>query len=238
MERILERLKKLFALANDKRGNEHEAEVAWNVAEALMRQHHIDRAAVDRTLDQPTYQWSEEFVAAGFPIPVSSYVSWFGTLSLNVARFTDCRVSRARMPEGGAGVRFQGDAVDTLYAKWLCESLRDQCRTLSALFVGSREERKSYRYGFVNMVGIKMRNLKNEREWVLRRADEAQGNGHALVAVEKKLAMRDAKFGPQRVCTIGGQGRNAYGWNAGDDAGSRANLNRPLGSTPRKMLTS
>jgi hypothetical protein len=230
------KIEKLMAVATDGRGNEFEAEIALRQAEMLMRKHGIDVADLqERTGEKPVYTWATVLVPAGAPKPVKDAPSWFGYLITGIGKFTDTKVSYARSAEHGMCVQFQGDEIDVQYAVWLVKHLRDDCRQQSLMFTGPRYERESFRKAYAVRVQQRMAELAIERKEALRA--HATSTGTALMVVENKVALRDAKFGEQRYARARSVSLHAAGAQAGRAAGDRASFNRSVGGASHFALT-
>lgn len=219
-----EKIEKLMAMANDGRGNEFEAEAALRQAEKLMRKHGIGAAELqERTGTKPIYSWGAILVPAGAPKPISTTVSWFGTIGVGIAKFTDTIVRWERHPLHGMCLSFKGDAFDVEFAVWLAKHLRDDARRQSAAFLGSRAEKEDFRVAYASRVQARMVEAVAER----RRAYASAGT--ALVVVNTKIAMRDEHFGGGNRFSRGkGRRMGSYAQEAGRAAGDRAGINRPI----------
>lgn len=83
-ERILEKIRKCLALANDKRGDPNTAAIALRQAQALMRQHNIDEVSVDASICGDQYLQSK--------FSVKKPAQWETNLMVRVAEAFACDV--------------------------------------------------------------------------------------------------------------------------------------------------
>ena len=234
MSDVRDRIKKLLAMANDSRGNEHENETAMRMAERLMRQHNIDVADLEASTGKKTiYNWRSVIIPVGEKAkPCNWSPMWMGFLGVGVGRFTDCRASWMDHPEFQRCMKFEGDETDIEYAAWLFKMLRDHGYSESKSVVGNHRE--TFRKAYALRLCERMTQLRKERDVAMKEA--VTKTGTALMVVQNKLALRDAEFGKQKI-------RNqrtkfaSQGFNQGRAAAERVNFNRPIGSSaqPRQL---
>jgi hypothetical protein len=226
MDNVKDKITKLLAMAKDGRGNEHEAEIAMRMAERLMRQHDIDVADLEASTGKKTvYSWRSVNIPVGeLGKLCNRSPMWAGFLGVGVAQFTDCKASWVDDAEYLRCMRFEGDETDIEYAAWLFKMLRDFGYAESKS-VGGRH-RETFRKAFAIRLCERMRTLRMERDEALRQA--VTKTGTALMAVENKIALRDAEFGKQQVR----KQRTTFaseGFREGSSAADRVKLNRPIG---------
>jgi hypothetical protein len=233
-EKVRDRVKKLLAMAQHERSNEHEAEVAMKMAERLMREHNIELAELESsTGTQTVYTWRSITIPVGeFAKRQTWFPMWIGYLSMGVAKFTDCKVVRIRNDEYGDCVKFQGDETDLEYAAWLFKKLCDFGYAESRSVPGA--QRETFRRSYAIRLQERMRALKQEQTEALRQAVTTTGT--ALMVVQNKIALRDAEFGKQKVShrlsRLGSQG-----FHEGRAAADRATFNRPIGGAQQRRLS-
>jgi hypothetical protein len=236
MNDVKDKIAKLMAMANDGRGNAFEAEAALRLAQKLMTKHNIDIAEIcARDNTKPVYNWQTVAVPAGAPKPVDKAVGWFGALCVGIAKFTDTAAAWKRVDGHGMCITFSGDAVDVEYAVWLAKHLRDNVRSQSATFPGTRSDKENFRVAMVVRVSERLRILSAERETELRAAP----TGSAMVLVTNKIALRNQHFGgAARYGTTRRGCDNQHAHASGRAAGDRVGIGRPMqGSNHAGMLT-
>lgn len=232
MDDVKTKIAKLLAMANDGRGNEHEMEAALRQAQKLMTKHNIDVADIQmRTGKGPVYNWITILVPVSLP-PATSWPLWINFIGTGIGGFTDCHVTLRRHHEHGTCMAYSGDEEDVHYAVWLFKMLRDRIRAESSQYEGSRGERTEFRKGMATRICQRMKDLRAAAKEEL---EALTGSGStALAIIDTKIALRDEKFGKQKVRT-----RNEYpqygGREAGAKAGDRVGLNRPIGADRRSI---
>lgn len=235
-DRIKDKIAKLMAMATDQRGNEHEAEAALRQAQKLMAAHAIELNEIaTRTGTRPVWEWRTVSVPVS-PKPVKDAPIWMNWIAIGVAKFTDCTAAITHVPPHGACIKYSGDATDVEYAVWLTKNLRDEARILGRMHSGNARAKEEFRRGYALRVYNRLDAMRKERDATLQQATTATGT--ALMVVNQKIAERDERFGAQQY----GKARPVR-WNtgahmAGQEAGSRANLNRPVGSQPKAKIGS
>ncbi len=190
-KKILDRIKKLLAMANDA-SSPNEAAIAAKRAKALMNEHNVSEAdAIGGSLDLddigeknvgPTY--------ARFP-------KWLSQLAIGVAKYSDTHVVFGWAPRTANGTRrkvltFRGELTDLEVADYLFTYLK---RTIERLCTEHGfewpAERDSFKKGAaMEVVDTLERMAEEERQWF---ADD--GNKKALVLIDKKQALIKKKFG-------------------------------------------
>lgn len=111
---MLEKVRKVLALARDNSGNENEKQSALEHANRLMAAYGIAEAEVDmKTIDQGDMIFGECMAGPDGKAPERGKVyrqcpSWAGILAVGVARFTDSIVIR-KSTEFGEVLVFQGE---------------------------------------------------------------------------------------------------------------------------------
>lgn len=235
MSDIRDKIKKLVAMANDSRGNEHENETAMRMADSLMSKHNIDAADLEASTGKQTvYAWASTTIPVGEKArPMSWRPLWTGFLGMGVGKFTDCKVVCVLDANYGECLRFLGDEADIEYAAWLFKRLRDYGYAESKSVAG--RHRDTFLKSYAIRLQDRMNVLRAERDASMKAAVTTAGT--ALMVVETKLALRDAEFGKQ------GHGRTSRvkfasdGFTQGRAAAERVNFNRPIGGAARQRLS-
>jgi len=242
--RMLEKVRKLLAMARDGRGNEHEEQIAMRQANRLMAEYGIaeaeaDMAAIDRgEMVFGTVQCGPDGRAPEQGRVYRSMPSYAGILSIGVARFTDSVVVRKRN-EFGELLVFQGEKEDVLLARWLfgvlVESiLREQRKSGWT----ARGDANSFRSAAAGTLQTRLCNLARERSVIMQEA-KAQSNSRALVVVDRKQAIIAERFGAQRTSTRRSSVCASGAYYAGKTAGASINIpsGRPIAGANNHRLT-
>ncbi len=147
MDKVLERIRKLLALANDNRADTQEAAVAAGMAAKMMAKYQVDAADViiaelgsvdclDEVIMQPRMgEWDDRQTR----IP-----KWCKIMGGTIAELTDtrCLTSWATLPNGRneSVIKFQGYKADAKFAEYLMNFVVSTLRRLRADF------KKSFTY--------------------------------------------------------------------------------------------
>lgn len=235
-EAVRAKIAKLMALAQDAGANQFEAEAAMRQAEKLMRLHAIEAADIQAaTGKKPQYDWARVLVPARVPVPVTTAVTWFGSLAVAVAKFTDTAAAWKRTAEHGMCIELRGDSCDLGYAVYLQKHLRDAIRHDSNKFAGTRREREDFRRAMVGRIAERLQALKREQREAMEKVATATSN--ALVIITSKIALRDEFFGHKPRYTSGGNRHyDNYALGAGRAAGDKVGFGRPIGQSTTRAL--
>ena len=235
MSDVRDRIKKLLAMANDDRGNEHENETAMRMADKLMRQHNIDVADLEESTGKTTtYIWATTVIPLGeFAKRMTWRPMWTGFLGMSVGKFTDCKVQWSENEDYGHCIKFMGDETDIEYAGWLFKKMRDFGYAESKAVEG--KHRDTFLKAYALKLGERMRKLRIERDAALKAA--VTRTGTALMVVENKVALRDAEFGKQGVGRKTNVRFASDGFHQGRAAAERVTFNRPIGSQAKQQLS-
>lgn len=213
-----EKAAKLMRLAGNHAASEQEAATALRQAQALMREHAIQAAALDTGAG--TFDWDEAMVAPQPGRATRRPIRWLGIIALGVSRFTDTRSTWYRNGDGMQLI-FRGEAADVAWAVWLTGYLRDTIRRASAAWTGTRREREDFRMGMVTRLRQRMRELHADRY-------QDSTASTALVWVDRKQAALDDRFGPQSTQPGRTVQRQARALQAGRDTAERVTFHRPV----------
>ncbi len=171
-EKILERVKRLLAMANDV-SSPNEASIAAARARSLMDQYQIHEETISLTQEQ---QFDE--VSSG---SCNKYIQrWISLLSVAVSKLNDCQAVIRRSPLG-SDIVYRGFKSDTQMAKLLHEFLVDSCeKFLKQSEIKSATERNYYRIGFACEMQAKVEEILKERQTVV------YSSGTSLILQKKK----------------------------------------------------
>lgn len=122
LKKILARVQKMLAIAQDSRADPNEAATAAAQAEKLMRKYQIDHAdVVTASFKQSDSFETRDVVVAmrrgqgHLPKEVPKWGQW---LSVNVAKMHDCHVANVGQGAPGARLRFYGYGPDVECCAW------------------------------------------------------------------------------------------------------------------------
>lgn len=245
-EKIIERIRRLLAMANDT-SSPHEAGIAARRVQKLMEEynlHNVESILSDLEDDANVGQETvTNFKVAGRSKKAAKECPpWVGRLSIAVARLFDCEV-RITSAEPLTGVRgsvalaFYGYKTDLEVCKWTFEYLLNEVRRFNRQASkqygkGNRELLGDYRLGLVNGILQVIKEAAREKELAKQ---AVTSTGTSLMVVKHDAIAK--KFGEFRYGVARGKRVNATAWEHGVSDGKSVNLSRPLpGSVNRKAL--
>jgi len=222
-EKVVEKLRKLLAMANDGRGNETEAETALRHAEALMRKHGIESAdIVLKEMQAGTLKTDSVVVdtLSGARVP-----KWIGYLVIGIGKLTDTIVMGSPIDGYRAGIKFCGTPEDVQMAAFLLPYLMEAIdRERKRDGVGYHVQQ--YRVAAALVLQKRMKDLRAERDKVFEASSST-----ALMVIDKKLQVIKEKFGEQETKQTKSNLTNMHVANLGAAAGKRINLSQQVGHT-------
>lgn len=191
--RVIEKVRKLFAMAHHETSNEQEAETALRQAEALLRKHNL--TMTDITPEEAKSNVKESVMAKYKWTPSRAPV-WVQSLSTALADLTDTYVMWTPAASNDSHVRnrqcnlvFVGAEADIVTAGEMFNYLYNTCINLcDAHFEGqilgrqAKTYKNSYRYGMV--VRLRERIVKMVAEKKAQFQEAAQ-TGTSLVVIKK-----------------------------------------------------
>lgn len=224
-EKVLDRVRKLLALAQS--DNVNEAATAAAAAERLMAEHKLEMADVEARTGQAD---DEDVVDFEISEDTTRFVGWRSNLVTVLAEVNGCDVihwQKARWERPNAlSFKVVGRASDTQAVSYLFKYLANEVDRLCTRegHGYGRSFANSFRHGAVATIAERLRAQKREREAALRAAADL---GHkasevALVVVDRDAAAvaayKDKKFPDLRSFRLGGARLND-GYHAGREAG-------------------
>lgn len=234
IRKVVARIQKMLAIANDERANPNEAAAAASQAEKMMRKYQIDHAAVmaEEFKDADNFETMDCHVAmkrdvGHRPKHVPPWGQW---LAAGVAKLYDCHCNIISPAEGGL-IRFYGYAADVACAAWtfnyLVGATIRSCRQFQKPgpdgVKRTKPESASFRNGFVIAVCRKITFMVEERERELQEATLSR----ALVvlkrdAVQERFGEFNYKSGNHKI------GHDTYGaaFAAGIQEGKKVDVGR------------
>ena len=234
--KMLEKVRKLLAMARDGRGNANEEETAMRQANKLMAEYGIAEAECDMAainageMSFGEAQCGPDGKAPGQGKVYRSCPTWAGVLGVGVARFTDTVIIRRDTQHGQMFV-FQGECEDVLLARWLFAVLVHSIQAEQRDSGWTRKaEASSFRSAAAGALQRRLKTLADERKAMYQKA-QAESNSRALVVVDRKQLEIVKRFGEQKTSNH----RSSYSSHgaaiAGQDAGRRITIpaGRPVG---------
>jgi len=227
--RLIEKIKKLLALASDPAAAPQEAETAARQAAFLMTQNDLDLADLEAV--ELAAQWDmTSQVAQGCRPGKRNAVEvppWIGIIAWGVKIFT-----RTRASNGQGTVTFMGPREDVVLAAWLHEYLLNQAYAASkGLGLG---EANRFRNGFASALQGRLKALAKARN----AADQevgASSTGTSLVRVQDSRRQEMEKFfGSENKGKSSKVGQSVDGYLAGQKASIPTN--RPLAASSNRLL--
>ncbi len=241
---MIEKVRKIMAIARDGRGNVNEEQAALERANALMAEYGIAEAECDMgMLDRNEMEYGEVEVGLdGQPLkPGKVYrklPTWTSMLSLGVARFTDTIVGTKTTASGLVFV-YRGEKNDVLFARWLLGVLVEavQREQKASGWTGIRESTE-FRNAAGSTLAKRLRTLSEERRATYQKA-QADSGCRAIMVVDRKQAEIAKYFGRQHTKSVR-YSKSTGAHIAGSEAGSRITIPTapPVGgsTTQRKAI--
>jgi hypothetical protein len=243
-QRMLEKVRKLLAIARDTRGNGNESETAMRQANKIMAEYGIEEAEADMAaIDAGEMIFGEARSTWDGATPRDGRVdktipSYANVLSLGVARFCDC-ISHITHSAHGKVLVFKGERDDVLMARWLVGVLvQAVINEQRASGWKSRSDANLFRISAAAVLQKRLTALAKERKVMYEQAAK-ESFSRALMVVDRKALEIVSRFGAQKISSVRFGSSGNYGAReAGANAGNRINIpsGRPIaggGSTPR-----
>lgn len=236
LEAVFRRLKKLFAVAEDGRGDPAEAAAAAAMAEKIMRTYQIEQGDlfVDETTGADAFaEWdvggTEDMMPAR---PMRIIEKWAGRLCVAVAKLNDCQAVMGPFDKlMGKTIRFRGLKSDVEMCKFtykmVVNNMNMQVKRLKPEFP------KSFRTGYAHEVCLSLGRALEEK----KREMQGAANSRALVVVKENAVIKhygEVKYGTSQV-----DAKDASSYNQGREEGRKLNPTmRGVSSTtnPTKVL--
>lgn len=237
LDRTMERVRKLLAIAEDERADANEAAAAAAMADKIMRKFQIEHAdVVARSMSRADSFDSQDVSAlmkraAGAnpdwyrPTKVPMWAQWLAT---KIATLHDCQARLAETKELGACLRFSGYKADTQVAAWTFDYLsnamisstrrwqKDAKTTLGR--ARGKDESESYRRGFIMSLNASIVKLIAEKTKEMQQASSSR----ALVLVKAQAVAE--RFGVVKYGTSRSRTSDGDAFSAGREAGKAVNV--------------
>ncbi len=173
MDRIIEKISKLLAMANDS-SSPNEAMIAARRARALMDKHQLEVSDIEAAK-------GSQFLELKYELNGSRTPKWMVSLASASSSLNDCRVLRQRgIYDTNMSFVFQGFKADTIVAKLTFEYFVEACeRQLERLKLKGASKRNFFRLGFAQQVSYRYALIVNERQQTM-----VSSTGTALIPLK------------------------------------------------------
>lgn len=219
-EKLLDRIRKLYAMSREQESSPHEAEIALRRCQSLMQRFGITEADLE----------TSEFGVSTIGRQFRAIPSYVGVMSSAVALLHDC------VCVDTGTIEFRGYSIDTEVASmtfaYLTESMEQSLKVRKK--IGSVEPGRAasfdYRVGFAVAVLERCRTIDAERKAFDKKAELAQSGISGGSLVVRKLAMvregclQDVQIGRKRRVRY----RNGDAHAAGATDGNKVSLNTQI----------
>ena len=222
--KILDRVRKLFAMSQQENASANEAAIAAKRCRFLMDKHGVSEADLA----------TSEFLS----LDISTYKKrpkWHSLLVLGIAVANDCIVESIRDGRGGTlTTTFKGFEQDVLLAQLMFEYLTGAMDRLYKEFsqdegVSGKAYRMSFNYGFAAEMQKRLFDMAKERAAVVNEA-----TGTSLVVVKNQLVAEE--FGKQGVARRAHHASDRGALNSGKAAAKRVGLNSQVAGSGQRLL--
>ena len=186
-DRVIEKVKKLLALASDPSAAPNEAETASRQAASLMAKYNIDLAALSQAELEAEWDITELSMPGCRPGKKNprEVPTWIGVMAFGVKVYT-----RTRVIARGGYVLYRGPRQDCELAQWMLKALIDLAYKQSK----ASSDPHAFRNGFASAVQARLKAMAADRD----RADQEAGST-ALVVVDKLKLKLDELYGAERT---------------------------------------
>lgn len=184
-DRIIEKVKKLLALASDPSAAPNEAETASRQAASLMAKYNLDLASLSQAELEAEWDITELSMPGGRPgkKDPKEVPTWIGIMAYGVKVYT-----RTRVIARGGYVLYRGPRQDCELAQWMLKALIDLAYKQSK----ASSDPHAFRNGFASAVQARFKAMAADR-------DQAEEGSTALVVVDKLRAKLDELYGAERT---------------------------------------
>lgn len=220
LEAVFRRLKKLFAIAEDGRGDPAEAAAAASQAEKIMRHYQIEQGDlfINETTGADAFaEWDVGGTEDMLPSrPMRIIEKWAGRLCVAVAKLNDCQAVIGPFDKLlGKTIRFRGLKPDVEMCKFtykmVVNNMNMQVHRLKP------EAPKSFRTGYALEVCQSLQRALEEK----KREMQGAVNSRALVVVKENAVVKhygEVKYGTSQV-----DAKDANSFNQGREEGRKLN---------------
>lgn len=243
-EKILERIRRLFAMAKDS-SSPNEAAIAARRAQKLVEEHNLDNVeSILGDLEDDDSLGEERItkfkVAANSKKVAREVPLWVNRLAVSVSRLFDCQVKIVSAAEqtgvyGSKAIAFFGYKTDLTVCKWTFEFLLDQIRRFNRRArdeygTGNRAKLGDYRDGLITGIHeVIAEALKAKKE-----AAQANSTGTALIVVKQDAIAK--KYGDFNYTSRPTRLSDHDAYSRGIRDGRSINLSQPLSGPTNKLI--
>ena len=224
-DRIIDKIKKLLALAQDPGAAPNEAETAARQAAALMAKHDLDQLDIS----QDAWDMVELEMPGARPgkKDPKEVPPWIGFMAVGVASFTRTRALKAR-----GYIKFRGPRQDVELSQWMLKALIDLAYNASK--GRSISEANAFRNGFAVAIQARLKRMAQDRAEADKDLAQSSG-GRNLVAIDQRASIMDKLWGPEGRPGRSNASRSDEGYSAGQSA--HIPTNRPVSQGSMLYLT-
>lgn len=222
-ERIIEKVKKLLALASDPSAAPNEAATASRQAASLMAKYNLDLASLNQAELEAEWDISTAMMEGIRPGKKNAreVPTWIGIMAYGVKLYT-----RTRCSQSGCYIIFRGPRQDTELATWMLKALIDLAYSQSR----QSADPTGFRNGFARAIQHRLKDMARDREEA-----DAEAGSTALVVVDKLKAKMNELFGEEGDPSKTRTRSSSEGYSAGQRA--HIPTARPVSSSSRRLLT-
>lgn len=221
-DRVIEKVKKLLALASDPSAAPNEAETAGRMAASLMAKYNLDLATLTDQELEAEWDMTELSMPGCRPgkRDPREVPAWIGIMAFGIKLYT-----RTRCTKRGGYVIYRGPRQDCELAQWMLKALIDLAYKQSK----ASNDPTGFRNGFATAVQRRLKDMAADRD----HADQEAGST-ALVVVDKLRQKMDELYGSGD----GSRKSHTRTSNEGYDAGKQAHIPtaRPVSATSQRLL--
>ncbi len=239
-ERVMEKVRKLLALARDSGASENEAATAARQAATMMNKYQIDAGDILIAKMDEDIEFARELAEANprkRRHPFTEVSTWCGVIAMGVADLFDCVVDIVGLRDGGVKLRFSGHVTDVPVAVWTYQMLTETVYRLSTASPEasvSRAAKTAFRMGAAIRLQNRLDSMKDEQD---RTNEECKSTGTSLVVIDKKKAAVKERFGESKRKKTRVKTLEDEAFSAGKAAGDKIPINRALtGGDEHKKL--
>ncbi|MFK7997694.1 MAG: DUF2786 domain-containing protein [Granulosicoccus sp.] len=230
-EKLLSRIRKLYAMSRESESSPHEAEIAMRRCQSLMSRFGITESDLE----------TSEFGASKIGKAFRSVPSYVGVLGSAVALLHDCICVKSDT------IEFRGFSIDAEVASLTYQYLSDAMeRSLklhkqTGIVEPGRSASFDYRVGFALAVLQRARQLDAERRSQEEQAANAAGQeragpGSSLVVRKREVVRNACMEGLVTGRATRVRYRNGRAHEAGSHDGARVSLDKQMGNVKRKAV--
>jgi len=232
--KIIDRVKKILALANNNT-NEHEAASAAATAAKLMEKYNLSQSEVIiKELSDEDCVTKDTAGKEYRAMP-----KWMGSIAIGVARMFDCEC-KFEFNFGRKSIAFYGYDVDVIVCKQTYIYLLDEINRLTDVWWQTADQRfygqsankckNSYKQGISNTINTRLSAETKER----KQREQVQQAGTSLVIVKKNAIAK--KFGGFKYKSGRTRTGDHSAYQAGRSAGHAVNWNRQVSGATQGRL--